>query len=481
MKPIPISINEELRLLATELYRQFSPAQLEHLARNLGVIKRKRKIKAQDLISLCVYLGDEASSKSLTNLCSVLDAHFDVSLSTEGLNQRFTNALVNFIRTLFATLCNNKLSSAISLSKPYHYFSRIRILDATAFGLPAYYASSYPATNCTPDKAGMKIQLEYDLISGEYLLVDVESGKTSDCELGTLQAKTVEKNDLCLRDLGYFKIDDFIQMDQLGAYFISRIKPKTYVFTRNSGEVQYLLDGRVKKSSLYNPINLKQMMDSMKSGEVKEIPEVLIGREKKLKTRLILYKLTDEQLKKRQLIRSKKERTKTKSYSDETKQLDALHAFITNIPQDVVPKEDIYDLYSLRWQIEIVFNTWKSIFHIHKAKPMKEERFLCHLYGTLLAILLSSSLIFKMREILLRRKKLEISELKSMDIMKQYFSLIDSTLRSEGTEKIKEVLLKVSSMIEKNARKSHRYTKKTVFDILGVVYEHRHKESKIAA
>lgn len=382
--------------------------------------------------------------------CSVLDAHFDVSLSTEGLNQRFTNALVNFIRTLFATLCKNKLSSAIPLSKPYHYFSRIRILDATAFGLPAYYASSYPATNCTPDKAGMKIQLEYDLISGEYLLVDVESGKTSDCELGTLQAKTVEKNDLCLRDLGYFKIDDFIQMDQLGAYFISRIKPKTYVFTRNSGEV-------------------------------KEIPEALIGREKKLEARLILYKLTNEQLKKRQLMRSKKERTKTKSYSDETKQLDVLHAFITNIPQDVVPKEEIYDLYSLRWQIEIVFKTWKSIFHIHKAKPLKEERFLCHLYGTLLAILLSSSLIYKMREILLRRKKLEISELKSMDIMKQYFNLIDSALRSEGTEKIKDVLLKISSMIEKNARKSHRYTKKTVFDILGIVFEHRHKESKIAA
>jgi hypothetical protein len=38
-------------------------------------------------------------------------------------------------------------------------------------------------------------------------------------------------------------------------------------------------------------------------------------------------------------------------------------------------------------------------------------------------------------------------------------------------EDIVQVLQQILQLIEKNGRKSHRYKKKTVFDILGVVYE----------
>jgi len=46
-------------------------------------------------------------------------------------------------------------------------------------------------------------------------------------------------------------------------------------------------------------IHISDIMKQMRDGERYEIKDVCIGREKKLKTRLILYKLTKEQLKKR--------------------------------------------------------------------------------------------------------------------------------------------------------------------------------------
>ncbi len=54
---------------------------------------------------------------------------------------------------------------------------------------------------------------------------------------------------------------------------------------------------------------------------------------------------------------------------------------MTNIPMEWIPKEKIYDLYSLRWQIELLFKIWKSWFRIHRCKSIKQERLECHLYG----------------------------------------------------------------------------------------------------
>ncbi|PDZ98339.1 transposase, partial [Bacillus cereus] len=90
--------------------------------------------------------------------------------------------------------------------------------------------------------------------------------------------------------------------------------------------------------------------------------------------------------------------------------------YMTNIPTEWVPKEKIYDLYSLRWQIELLFKILKSWFQILRCKSIKQERLECHLYGQLISILLCSSTMFKMRELLLRKKQKELSEYKAMYI-----------------------------------------------------------------
>lgn len=58
---------------------------------------------------------------------------------------------------------------------------------------------------------------------------------------------------------------------------------------------------------------------------------------------------------------------------------------MTNTPETYLKNENIHGLYSLRWQIEILFKTWKSMFHIDQCKTIKTERFECHIYGQLIA------------------------------------------------------------------------------------------------
>ncbi|PHE81940.1 IS4 family transposase, partial [Bacillus toyonensis] len=112
---------------------------------------------------------------------------------------------------------------------------------------------------------------------------------------------------------------------------------------------------------------------------------------------------------------------------------------------------------------------WKSFFQIHHCKKIKPERLECHLYGQLIAILLCSSIMFQMHQLLLMKKKRELSEYKAIYMIKDYFLLLFQTIQ-KNTQELSKVLLRLFNLLQQNGRKSHRYEKKTVFDILGVVY-----------
>ncbi|MEW9674559.1 IS4 family transposase, partial [Ammoniphilus sp. 3BR4] len=195
---------------------------------------------------------------------------------------------------------------------------------------------------------------------------------------------------LCIRDLGYFCLEDFEQIEQRGAYYISRLKINVRIYRKNE-KIERFKNGKVKRDSLYTEIKLETIMNQLKPGEILEIEEVYLGKEKKFVPRLLISKLTEKQTQERLAIRAKNEKKKGITYKDRTKQLSSINVYITNTPPSYVTKEQVYPLYSLRWQVEILFKTWKSLFHIDSVKPVKIERFECHLYGKLLALLLTSS------------------------------------------------------------------------------------------
>lgn len=71
---------------------------------------------------------------------------------------------------------------------PYRYatrFHRIRILDSTTFQLPDVFASAYQGSEGSSHTAGVKIQLEYDLLSGQFMHVHSGPGKQNDRTYGS--------------------------------------------------------------------------------------------------------------------------------------------------------------------------------------------------------------------------------------------------------------------------------------------------------
>ena len=145
-------------------------------------------------------------------------------------------------------------------------------------------------------------------------------------------------------------------------------------------------------------------------------------------------------------------------YSPRSKRLSGINEYMTNTPTDIVPMGQVHDWYFLRWQIEILFKTWKSFFQIYHCKKIKPERLECHLYGQLIVILLSSSIMFQMRQLLLIKKKRELSEYNAIYMIKDYFLLFQT--KQKNTQELLKVLLRLFNLLQQNARKSHRYEKK---------------------
>lgn len=448
-------MDADFEVLSSTLGKILSPTYLEEVARKTGFIQRKGKLKATDFIALCGFLNDRSGLKTLTQLCSVLDSERNVNLSAEGLNQRFNEAAGTFVKTVFTEALSQRLTDPSGFFTKYSaFFNRIRVLDSSGFGLPPPCADRYKGST----GAGLKVQLEYDLLSGDFLHLEVQDGIIADKTFGSSLADSLRPKDLILRDLGYFTYMNLLEIELHDAFYISRLKLDTTIYQKADGESKFI------------QLNLEDMIEQLACGEAQELNEVYIGKEYKMRTRLIICKLTEKQMQKRLILQKKKESRGGVTHSPRHKKLSALNLYATNIPDSVASKQEIHELYTLRWQIELVFKTWKSVYKIHRIKKMKPERVDCHLYGTLLALLISSTIMFQIRSLLYRKKKKETSEYKGMEIIKEYLGKLQRAIFDDPST-LPKVLESIYRTIEKNGKKSHRYQKRTVFEILGLAIE----------
>jgi hypothetical protein len=85
-------------------------------------------------------------------------------------------------------------------------------------------------------------------------------------------------------------------MDQRGAYYIS-IKIKPYRVCKNPFRI--LSKRNRKKQSQYIQVDLEHIMNNLKPGQTYEIKKAYIGKNQKLFTRVIIYRLTDKQIQER--------------------------------------------------------------------------------------------------------------------------------------------------------------------------------------
>lgn len=355
----------------------FSEAEIEEIAKNAGLVERKSPITGFKFMLAFSAGFMNTPDGTLNQLAAFLNSTCGISISPQSLDAR-----INSMSSKFLKLC---LQKAMALSmKPLEidneflaFFSHIYIIDSTNFDLHPALRDMFKGSAGSASKASMRIQFVYDYLTGQMY---VEIGDTDNSDAGTLHdiiqncRLETNGNTLFLSDLGYFKKDTFLMINKNPEqFFISKLRHKICIQNMDGREIDLM---NIIKKGLDN-IDIK-----IKMGD--------------LECRLLGQKLPENIVEQKWRKANKANKDRGRIVSDEYKAFLSYAFFITNLPENYTFNV-LYTLYRIRWQIELIFKTWKSILNIHKIHSARTSRVLCEVYGKLIIASISNILYLRVQ------------------------------------------------------------------------------------
>lgn len=346
---------------------------INRIARQTGFVKRIRKLPASRLVNTLMFSFCNQANASLPDITADLNQQFDIDISKEALHKKFTPQGVDFLKELIKEQLSHQLTFFEDKEINKH-FPCIKIKDSSKFSLPDMYNGDYPGFGNFSKKNGlMNLQYEYELVRGHWESIELTNVKTNDQRDSKQTVDSITKGSLHIRDLGYITHTYLKSCIKKQAYFLNRMPAQINIYCSKEKKINWTkIDGKIKQTGL----------------EALEM-NVLIYQKDPLACRLIVVPVNDEEYRHRLKQAEQSAKRHGVGISKEHKIRCRYNLYITNVGRDVLPIEKIRKTYGLRWQIELVFKTWKSFFQINHVKKVKKERLECQLLAKLLWILLN--------------------------------------------------------------------------------------------
>lgn len=419
----------------------FATDQIEACARRTGFVRRTSKITGKVFLAL-VTLGAWSIAKTSLAQLAAKGAHLPipVDLTPEALHQRMTWRAVAFLRALlqqaFAKLQTSTTVCDVELFAP---FTAVHIADSTGFELPPALKELFPGSGGGASAAGAKIQLVWEYLSHSFAHLAVVAGTTPDNKYIDTVVRLARRGALFLFDLGYFKLRALAQIAEAEAYFLTRLNHQTALYEAVGGRLQRMELAQVLKREP-GPLLEKALF---------------LGAGERVAVRLIAARMPETVVNERR--RKARQAARKRGYTPSQTHLTLLawNLFITNVPGTVWTPLTVCKAYALRWQVELVFKSWKSALQLSTLPTKPEVPTLCYLYGRLLLILLTYALCPSLRAALWADKRRELSLLK---LMRHLQAVADRWLQAlfASTATLRHVLSQVWVSAERLATKASR-------------------------
>lgn len=302
---------------------------------------------------------------SLAGMVTAIEAR----ISRVALHYRFSKEAVAFLLKCLQFVLQQKFSCIRKIdTKLLQPFRRVLLADSSSWDVSENLRDVLPGSGGAASAANCKLQAVYDYKHGELKFLNVTAGTVTDNRYTDNLPGMLQKGDLLLVDQGYFKFKTFAEIVKKEAFFLTRFLVRTLL----------------KDAITQAPLDLAKHL-SMLQGNACEM-NVLMGGGKcpQVACRLIALRASEQVANERRRRLKKEAKKKGRSVSMYHLRMCDWTLLITNVPQRWLPLSMVRALYTVRWQIELLFKQLKSVLCVHRSDTGKEDRLRCELYGKLI-------------------------------------------------------------------------------------------------
>lgn len=367
----------------------------DEVARETKFVQRESRMTGSKFLRIWV-LGFLQHPKASLNMLSQVAADLGVEITKQGIQKRLKPATVKFMEEMFRqskVALQNQVPIPLELLTQ---FEAVELVDSSGIALPDGLTDEFRGSGGDGPKAAMKLQTVWEFLRGNLSAVIRQSGCQPDQRFKGHLAY-VARGALFLCDLGYFVLTSLRDIAAGDAYFVSRLQTRCLLYDPETQEQVDLL------------AHLRQSKDHQ------EELRLLVGKDIKLPCRVLIVRLPPDVVAERRRKANANARRKGRTLSAEKLAWLAWSVYITNVPATMLTLRQAVLIYTLRWQIELLFRLWKSEAELDRIAGRLRERVLCEIYGKLIGMV-----VFHYLTAPLRWAKRELSPTKALQTLRRH-------------------------------------------------------------
>jgi hypothetical protein len=337
----------------------------DELAAATQFIRRQRAFSGADFLRALTFGYLKRKQAPLEDLAQPL------GVSRQALDQRFTPAAADFLKRALAEAVGHTLHARPALLPLIDRFDAVYLDDCTQAPMPDDAAVDFLGCGgASPGdgKAGMKVLARWELRSGRVCHLGVHPARTSD-HAARAEAPPVPKGSQHLADLGFFDLGRLRDESARGVFWVTRLP----AHARLVGPDDPAGVGRAE-----------QLRRWREQGRAEVDEAARVGGKKSALGRLVALACPREVASRRLQKLEEEARRRCRPVTERQRQLCHWTVLLTNVGADRLSTTQVWQVYRLRWQIELLFKRFKSSGGLGRTGSGKRYRVEAEWYAKLL-------------------------------------------------------------------------------------------------
>ena len=422
---------------------------INEIAINVGFRKRIGKLEALTFVKAFIFgvlNRSNVTVKEIATLC--MDIQPGLKITASAIDQRLKMG-ATLMKEIFkrSMECATKQAVSVETVKILKQFNSVYVCDSSTLSLPDKLAGKWKGLGGTNAKSALKIQVMFNILTKTYKKIGIVDATENDSKYMTEIVKESKENDLTIVDLGYFDTAKFKQIEDKRAYFLSRVKTST----------KYYID-HISKEGKFEKISILTLLENSINGTLDTYVYIGGTKNNRILCRLVAVKLPEAIANERRRKANESARKKGETISKLHSEILSFNILITNTTEEMISADIICDIYRVRWQIELIFKSWKGINGIDKLGNVNSDCLDCVIYGRLTMLVLMSNMFAMLYNSMYKKLNKRISILKfNKQIKDKNMKILDSIgLKSYQIDNLVSILEVVAeqSFYDKRTRKT---------------------------